>query len=706
MGKNKPQINADELQLEIDRLLRELSHYKQLEVQFNETLHDLHVHQEELRTQNEDLIHAHREIADAHEKYLDLFDHAPIGYFLLDQNGIITEINLAAADLLGRTRRQLLGKPLWLYLEKSHTDLFRAHLRSIWEGRPAFLETTFLRHENEQVIVEMHSIPPRSKDKLGATCRIAVIDATRRESAEKALRNTNQWLDSIIETIPDIVYRLNPDGNIEFINNAVRKYGYDPEELLNKHYLTIVSPEDRNQAKYRMNERRIGDRHTRDLEIRLLTRTVESSEANGADTIEPIFSINASGLYQEDEKGTNRLIGTQGIAHDITSRKQREQEQLQLKEQLQQARRMEAIGTLAGGVAHDFNNIMTGIQGSASLLQLMHPESQKTQDLLAVIEQGINRGKDLTGQLLGYARGGKYVVKPTNLNLLLASSLNLFNPIQKKIEIVKSFAPDLWSVQADRGQMEQIFLNLFINAGQAMPAGGILQLRTNNELIDNQEARRRDIAAGNFVRVAVEDSGVGMDAETCAHIFEPFFTTKSKGDGTGLGLASVYGIVRNHEGSIEVTSILGQGTTFDILLPACPDEKEPVRQSKKTPVTMGQGTILVVDDEQVISDMLTEILSILGYTVKTASSGKSALEIYQADFSRIDLVILDILMPGLSGLETYDLLKEINPAINVVFSSGYSSDESIEQILRTDNQHFLQKPFAVAELSALVDKLI
>lgn len=708
MGKNTPQKNAEKLHLEVARLQNELSRYRQLEAQYKESLHDLQVHQEELRTQNEELTLAHQAVADAHEKYLDLFDHAPIGYFLLDDNGLIIEANLTAANLLGRSRRHLVGKPLWLYLEKNQRDLFNTHLRSLWEGRSAFLETILVRHETEQVAVEMHSIPSRSKNKYKdkATCRIAVIDASRRKSAETALRNSNRWLDSILRTIPDIVYRLDPEGRIEFINHAVRKYGYEPEELIDKHYLTLIYPEDRDKAQYRMNDRRVGDRHTRDFEIKLLTRAVESAETTDKEAHQPTFSINASGLYLEDEEGISHLTGTQGIAHDITSRKMREQEQLELKEQLQQARRMEAIGTLAGGIAHDFNNIMTGIQGSTSLLQLLHPKSQKTLELLAIIEKGMARGKDLTGQLLGYARGGKYVVQPANINDLISSSLNLFNPVQKKIEIAESFAADLWSVPADHGQMEQVFLNLFINAGQAMPSGGTLQLRTENQVIDSRDATPREIAPGNFVRVTVQDCGFGMDKETCSHIFEPFFTTKPNGGGTGLGLASVYGIVRNHGGSIEVDSTPGQGTAFDILLPANPDWKALTTKTKKPSVKMGQGTILVVDDEQLIAGMLTEMLTILGYTVETVSSGQQAVALYQIDFSGINLVILDILMPGMSGLETYQLLKAINPAIKVVFSSGYSSDESIKRILRADNQHFLQKPFALAELSELISKVI
>jgi len=571
MGRNKPEQTVDELHAEIAQLKSELGRYRRLEEKFKETLYELHVHQEELRTQNDDLAQAHCQIADAHAKYLELFDYAPIGYFLVNHDGIIIEANLTAANWLGRTRNLILGKPLWIYLDKSQRDQFSAHLRSLKEGQPALLETVFLRNEKEQVPVELHSIPARTEDGNPTTCRIAVIDASRRKTAETALQTTNHWLDSILGTIPDIVYRLDDKGYIQFINHAVRNYGYEPEELLNKHYLTLIHLEDRDTAQFRINERRTGDRHTRDFEIRFLTRTDDSSKIHTQDKPGPTFSISASGLYLEGGDGSNRLVGTQGIAHDITSRKQKEQEQLELKEQLQRARRMEAIGTLAGGIAHDFNNIMTGIQGSASILHLLHPESKKNQDLIGIIEKSMLRGKDLTGQLLGYARGGKYVVKATNLNDLLASSRIMFNPTQKNIEFIKSFEQNLWNVQTDHGQMEQVFLNMLINAGQAMPSGGTLQLCTMNEIIDKDEAKLRDIAVGKFVQIVIKDTGVGMDQDTCSRIFEPFFTTKPNGRGTGLGLASAYSIIKNHAGSIQVKSSPGHGTTFDILLPASPE---------------------------------------------------------------------------------------------------------------------------------------
>ena len=696
-----PHLTVEDLRAEIDRLQKKLSKHRQLEAQLKETLHNLHVHQEELHTQNEDLIVAQREIADAHAKYLELFDYAPYGYFLINTDGIVTEVNLTAADMLERSRSAILGKPMWIFVKESTRDRFGSYLRALWSGRSAVLELDLVQSAGGQLPVELHGVPVRKDNQPATHCRIAAIDVTRRKTAEKALLQANQWLDSILTAIPDVVYRLNENGAITYISRAVRNYGYEPEDFINKSFLNLVHPEDHTKAFHRLNEMRKDERHTKALEIRLLSNQKGPSR-DSAETPESVFSVNAVGLYAQDGQGEKRFIGTQGIAHDITARIRQEQVQSKLKEQLQRARRMEAIGTLAGGIAHNFNNLLMGIQGSVSLLRYRQYDSEEADYLLAAVEECVQRGGDLTKRLLGFARGGKYVVQPTDMNQILRSTIKMFYPTRKDIEIEETFFPELWLVQADQGQMEQVFLNLFINAGQAMQQSGTLKIAARNCTIEKQQAQRNNMLPGDYVEIVVEDNGTGMDEKTCNRIFEPFFSTKSKGSGTGMGLASVYGIVKNHGGAILVHSAVGIGTIFEVYLPAAKEAVlESVNQHSQR-LEKGQGLILVVDDEKVVTDMVTKMLTSLGYAVKTAADGDEAVALYQVERDKINLVVLDIILPGISGLEIYARLKKINPQVKVIFSSGFSSDAQTEKILQADQQQFLQKPFNLEQLSQMI----
>jgi two-component system cell cycle sensor histidine kinase/response regulator CckA len=699
-------LTAEDLRAKIDRLQEQLSKHRRLEAQMKQTLQELHVHQEELRTQNEDLITAQREIADAHAKYLDLFDYAPNGYFLINADGIVTEVNLTAAGLLGRPRSAIIGKPLWIFVHESVRDHFNVYLRTLWRGGNAVLELNLLQSAGGQVPVELHGVPVRNLSRSSEFFRIAAIDVTRRKSAEKALLQANQWLDSILTGIPDIVYRLNEKGAVTFISSAIRKYGFEPEDFINKSFLNLVHPKDRTKAYHRLNEKRKDERHTKGLEIRLLYNQNGSSGGESSEDLESVFSVHAVGLYVRNGAGEQRYIGTQGIAHDITERKRHERAQQELKEQLQRARRMEAIGTLAGGIAHNFNNLLMGIQGNVSLLRCKQYEKEEADDLLTAVEECVQRGSDMIRHLLGFARGGKYVVQPTDVNTILRSVLAMFRPTRKDIEIVEEFFPELWLVQTDQGQMEQVFLNLFINAGQAMPQGGTLKITTRNCTIDKHQAERNNIVPGDFIEIVVKDSGIGMDEKTRNRIFEPFFSTKPIGRGTGLGLASVYGIVENHGGAIQVRSSVGLGTTFAVLFPS---DKEATIENNQLPspqIEKGHGVILVVEDEKVLTEMVAQMLTTLGYAVKTAADEAEAVAVYRAERKNIDLVVLDIILPGVSGLEIYARLKEINPHVKVLFSSGSDLGEQIEQILASDRQQFLQKPFDIEKLSTMIRNVI
>ena len=383
---------------------------------------------------------------------------------------------------------------------------------------------------------------------------------------------------------------------------------------------------------------------------------------------------------------------------DITERKKAEEENKKLEDQLNQAQKMESIGTLAGGIAHDFNNLLTGILGNVSLALMRMDEGNPLRERLKNVEEYVQRGSDLTKQLLGFARGGKYEVKPTNLGEFILKSSEMFGRTKKEIRIHQKAQEGLWTVEVDRGQMEQVLLNLYVNAWQAMTGGGDLYLSVENVQLDEIDVGPYGIKPGNFVKVIVTDTGTGMDEATKARIFEPFFTTKERGRGTGLGLASVYGIVKNHGGLITVESEKGIGSSFIIYLPASDKEIEDIDKSKDDILT-GQGTVLLIDDEEMILDIGSKMVESLGYNVIIAAGGRQGIQIYEKGRGDIDLVILDMIMPDYSGKETFDDLRRINPEVCVLLSSGYSLNGQAKEIMQSGCKGFIQKPFTMLELS-------
>jgi CheY-like chemotaxis protein len=373
--------------------------------------------------------------------------------------------------------------------------------------------------------------------------------------------------------------------------------------------------------------------------------------------------------------------------------------------ELIQAQKMEAIGTLAGGIAHDFNNLLMGVLGYTSLMLLESDHESASHERLKSIEHLVESGADLTKQLLGFARGGKYEVKPTDINDLVRRTSEIFGRTKKEITIHRNYQRNLYTADVDRGQIEQVLLNLFVNAWQAMPEGGDLYLETSNTTLEETYASLHSVQSGNFVKISVTDNGTGMDQATQRRIFEPFFTTKGMGLGTGLGLASAYGIIKNHGGIINVYSELGKGTTFTLYLPSSTRE---IFEEKMIPcdAKKSTGTVLIVDDQDMILTVARDMLKALGYEVYTAQGGREALGIYSEKKENIDVVILDMIMPSMSGGETFDKLRAINPHVKVVLSSGYSINGQASEIMQRGCNGFIQKPFNIKELSQKIREVL
>jgi CheY-like chemotaxis protein len=326
-------------------------------------------------------------------------------------------------------------------------------------------------------------------------------------------------------------------------------------------------------------------------------------------------------------------------------------------------------------------------------------------NMLKNIEKQIRSGALLTRQLLGYARKGKFNVKAIDLNQVLKESAETFGRTRKEITIQHDFADDLFATEADRGQIEQVLLNLYVNAADAMPGGGYLHLKTQNVSHLDIKSNQYKPQPGNYVQLTISDSGVGIDQHTLGHIFDPFFTTKEMGRGTGLGLASVYGIIKSHDGYIEVNSEKGHGTTFTIFLPATIKAAEG-QTDAAAELIRGSGTLLVVDDEKLVLDVAANMLEKLGYTALKAQNGSEAVEIFKAHKDRIKMVVLDIIMPDMGGSDVYNKIKRMNPDIKVLLASGYSVDGQAIELLERGCDGFMQKPFTMEELSGKVEQIL
>jgi nitrogen-specific signal transduction histidine kinase/CheY-like chemotaxis protein len=393
-----------------------------------------------------------------------------------------------------------------------------------------------------------------------------------------------------------------------------------------------------------------------------------------------------------------------GISDDITEERRRDEERRQIEEQLAQSHKLDAIGQLAGGVAHDFNNQLAGIMGFAELLREEVESDAKLLPYVDYILNGTRRSAELTGKLLAFARKGKYQTMPVNLHKVIGEVVSLLkHSVDKRIRIVQDLKAEPPVVLGDPTQLQNAILNLALNARDAMPQGGTLSLRTRNTTLDGDFCRSVtfDVTPGHYICVSVEDTGVGMDEELLKRVFEPFFTTKDEGRGTGMGLASVYGTVTNHRGAVTVRSTPGKGSTFEAFLPAAVEETVAITGGKETTVR-GNARILVVDDEETFRDLAVASLKSLGYEVVTCADGVSAVDYYRAASKLIDLVMLDIVMPGMDGRETYNSLREINPDVKAILCSGYSKDGRAQEILDDGAMGFVQKPFRRAELSRLL----
>ena len=558
-------------------------------------------------------------------------------------------------------------------------------LRNITARKKVEAELHGYREHLEELVQERTADLEKAGDKLKE-------EMHQRLQTELALGENKEKYRNILESIEEGYFETDLSGNFTFFNDATsRILGWLKSELPGMNIRNYTSRATAQKLFLTFKEVFRTGNPCRAIEFEIIRKDRKTK------TIEMSVSLvrNAEGEPQ----------GFRGIGRDATDRRLAENERKRLEDKLQQVQRLEAIGTLAGGIAHDFNNLLMGIQGNVDLLLISLDAADPLYENTRSIERCVRSGANLTRQLLGYARGGKYFVKPINLNDVVQASSNLFGRTKKETKVICEYQEDIWTVEVDRSQIEQVLVNLYLNAWQAMGHSGTIHVKTENIILDKKFVRPYESAPGKYVKISVGDTGRGMDKETQKRVFEPFFTTKSMGKGTGMGLASAFGIVKNHHGIIHFTSTLGAGTTFYICLPASGLAAENDSIFEET-VRTGRETILIVDDEDYILDACKAMMTQLGYRTILAHSGEEAIKIFRRENRRIDMIILDMIMPGMDGLTAYECLKEIDPDVKVLLSSGYSLTGAVKDILNKGCDEYIQKPFSLSQISRITRELL
>lgn len=629
------------------------------------------------------------------ERFRTVFEAAPLGIAIADARGYILEGNDVFFRLLGYDPNEI--KKL-TFMDITHPDdreETRKLSRKARDGKINSYQTEnrYLKKNGDTLWGIVRATAIKDNDGHLLYWLGLIEDITQQKAAKEALEKSGRRYRNILESIEEGYFEVDLKGDFTFFNDQVCEIiGYPRQELMGMNNRQYTKPATARKMFQLFNQ---------------IFKTGEPAKIANYEIIrkdgsKKILEGSASLMRNSD----NEPSGFRGILRDVTDRIQAEKEKERLESQVLHAQKMEAVGTLAGGIAHDFNNLLMGFQGNISLMLMDLDEEHPHSEFLHNMERYVKRGSELTRQILGFARGGKYQVKTINLNDLINKSADMFSRTKKEITIHKKFQEDLWSVEVDQGQIEQVLLNLFVNSWQAMPGGGNLFLETENvTLEENDYDKPYAISPGRYIRISISDTGIGMDKATQERIFEPFFTTKGVGRGTGLGLASTYGIIKNHNGIINVYSEKGHGATFRIYLPA---SKKQVIKEKARPESLEVGTemILLVDDEEMVADIGKDMLEKLGYKILVAHGGTQAIKIFNANRDQVKLVILDMIMPDMSGGETFNRLKAIKPDAKILLSSGYSLNGRASKIMQQGCNGFIQKPFNLKQISRKIRKIL
>ncbi len=623
-----------------------------------------------------------RRLLEKEHQYYSLFEGSNDGIIVHDREGNILEVNGSACRLLGYERDELLGRQ-WKHLgEIDHlAEQLQYFGKALGKEKQIPLETVLQRKAGNTFPAELSS--RRVRFTSAEAVQTFIRDISIRQSLVDSLRESKKKYQDLVESSMMGVFIVH-DGAIQFVNQMFENMtGYTKEELYQRNFYDLIAPENRSMVKLRETQREAGEDIPEQYEVQFMRK--------------------GKGKWWGEMRARHVVLEGKSVVLgnivDITQRKQ-------LEIQLFENQKMESIGTLAGGIAHDFNNLLGGILGYASLLLSEIPKDHQYHDDIYTIAETAKRAADLTNRLLAFARGGKYRVTMIQPNKILQDIVDILSHTFKRdMAIETNLSQKLWNIKGDSQQIHQALLNVCMNAGEAMNGGGRLTISSSNQQItDENLATRLGLDVGEYVCVTVHDTGTGMDEQTKARVFEPFFTTKPSREGGGLGLAVVYGTVKNHDGSIIIESALGQGTQVQIYLPRS-DQDTVKAAPKKKDKEDNYKTVLLADDESVIRQVGQRMLEKGGYRVILANNGHEAVTLFQKNKDRIDVVVLDLIMPEMGGKEAFRRLKEIDPDIKVIFTSGYGPYEELG-IQQLKEGYFLQKPFQTEVLIQTVREVM
>ncbi len=666
-------------------------------------IHDLKVHQIELELQNEELQHTQGELEKARNRYARLFNHAPVGYLITDSAGIILQANQTFAEMLGLNGPELNQKPFSQFILPRDRETFLGRFRAFFKspgGKQMDLRMGTSEEESFYARLQGRVEPFLEQDgaKQAGHERLLLMvsDISEQKAAQRALENKHTELEEILNALPDAVVYADPDRRIRKVNPAfTRIYGYTAEEVMGEKTAILYADPDefvkQGQERYNIQAREM---HT-PYEIRyqrkdgscFISETVGTPVRNAADEV----------------------VGLMGVVRDITDRKQAEAEKERLESQLRQAQKMEAVGRLAAGFAHDFNNMLSPILGYSELLLDELHETDPRYDQAEEIRRAAIRSRDLIRQLLAFSRKQVLSLELLDLNPVIEDFQKMLSrAIREDIELRLFLDPGAGKIKADLSQIEQILMNLAVNAQDAMPDGGVLTIETAPAELDAEYAAQKPgVTPGEYVRLSVSDTGRGMEPAVAERIFEPFYTTKEKSKGTGLGLATVYGIVKQHGGNIWVYSEAGQGTTFKLYFPRI-SASEPESETKPPPEPAPKGaeTVMVVEDSEMVRKLACGILKKYGYHPISAANGRECLQKIREYEGTVSLLLTDLVMPDMNGKELASLLTRSYPRMKVLFMSGYTDNVIARHGVLDPGVHFISKPFTVRSLAEKVQAVL
>jgi len=653
---------------------------------------DLELRCEELEQRLASCLQTEEDLQFSEERFSAFMENLPAAVFIKDVESRYLYVNRFYEDIFG-TREEFVGKiPLDVFPEKTARSMVLDDQEVLFRGY-SLREETVPDKSGAERIYQTHKFLMNRKDGSKLIGGFA-LDITEGRRANEALEKSEATLERVFQVLP-VGLGLVQERVSQWHNNAMTEIlGYRSEELRGKNGRVLYPDEEEfRRIGEAINEARL-NRETAEVETRWVRK-----DGSIADCLVRYT------LLDPEKKASAMLV----MAEDISFQKRAEEERKRLEAQLQQAQKMEAVGTLAGGVAHDFNNLLQAILGYTQILLMDMEGSDAETSNLKQIEKSAQRASELTQQLLTFSRKVESKLRPVDLNQEVSQVRKfLERTIPRMIDIEVHLQEGLWTVNGDAAQIEQIMINLGVNARDAMPEGGTLVFETENRVLDAEYCYTHlGTRPGRYVLLSISDTGMGMDGTTVEHIFEPFFTTKDVGKGTGLGLAMVYGIVKNHDGYIMCYSESGKGTTFKIYFPAqetgnVTAEEDPEAEDLKG----GSETILLVDDEESLRDLGKDLLERFGYTIITATDGERAVETWKEKGADIALVILDLVMPRMGGKQCLEVLLGMDPGLKVIIASGFTVDGRTKEVVDAGARGFIRKPYELRQMLKEIRKVL